>query len=75
VIKFAGVDRRNNVGLFADEDDSISHIIQLVKGNIKDIENVYTQHEPLLKKTITNIFSGKIQSEIYPFHNLTSKMM
>jgi hypothetical protein len=42
---------------------------------MKDIENVYTQHTPLLKSTVESIFSGKISNEKYPFFNLTSKLV
>jgi hypothetical protein len=34
---------------------------------LKGVENVYTQHSPLLEKTLQNLIKGKLRDQQYPF--------
>lgn len=35
--------------------------------NVKGVENVYTQHQPVLAETIENAVKGKLKDLDYPF--------
>eukprot|EP01061_Rhynchopus_euleeides_P003596 TRINITY_DN12870_c0_g1_i4.p1 TRINITY_DN12870_c0_g1~~TRINITY_DN12870_c0_g1_i4.p1 ORF type:complete len:538 (+),score=237.67 TRINITY_DN12870_c0_g1_i4:107-1720(+) len=49
-----------------DEKKFTSIIKKAVKG-MQDVENVYTQHEPILKKTIQAAVSGKLSPDAFPY--------
>ncbi|ANB14507.1 Vps45p [Sugiyamaella lignohabitans] len=36
---------------------------------LKGVENVYTQHEPLLKTTLTNLIKGKLKKTTHPYYD------
>lgn len=40
--------------------------IQFAKG-LKGVDNVYTQHEPLLQTTLTNLIKGKLKRATHPY--------
>lgn len=39
---------------------------KVIKG-LKGVENIYTQHEPLLKETLTDLIKGKLRETHFPF--------
>jgi len=45
--------------------------MKFIKGEVKDIDNVFTQHRPLLRNLMHQI--GKLNETKYPFMSLTSK--
>lgn len=70
ILKYAGSSQRNP-GLFEESTSTIQNIFTMFGGGLKDAENVFTQHKPLLKKIMNNL--GKLDESIYPFYSLTSK--
>ena len=44
---------------------------RLIKG-LKGIENVYTQHVPLVKQLLDQLLKGKLKESNYPFIGLNS---
>lgn len=39
---------------------------KVIKG-LKGVENIYTQHEPMLKETLTDLIKGKLRESHFPF--------
>ncbi|TPX77221.1 hypothetical protein CcCBS67573_g01533 [Chytriomyces confervae] len=64
VLSYAGADRRLD-DLFANQ-DILARTKNAFKG-LKGVENVYTQHTPLLVKTLFDFAKGKVKHENYPF--------
>ncbi|KAI8621728.1 Sec1-like protein [Chytriomyces sp. MP71] len=64
VLAYAGADRRLD-DLFANQ-DILARTKNAIKG-LKGVENVYTQHTPLLVKTLQDFAKAKLKPEIYPF--------
>jgi vacuolar protein sorting-associated protein 45 len=52
--------------------DVLSSLKSFVKG-MKDVENIYTSHEPLLKKHLTLLGQGKLDSNEFPYLAPTSQ--
>lgn len=44
----------------------VKSVISYIKG-FKEEQNIYTQHEPLLKRTLTALAQGKLDNELYPY--------
>ena len=49
------------------DDSKLTSIIKRAVKGMQDVENVYTQHEPVLKKTITAVLNGKLSQELWPY--------
>lgn len=70
ILKYAGASQRNQ-RLFEESTSTIQNIFSMFGGGLKDVENVFTQHKPLLRKIMNNL--GKLDENVYPFYSLTSK--
>ncbi|KAK9740926.1 hypothetical protein RND81_03G071600 [Saponaria officinalis] len=64
LLKQAGVDRRTG-DLFGNRD--LFNIARNMARGLKGVENVYTQHQPLLFQTMENISKGRLKDVDYPF--------
>eukprot|EP00659_Diplonema_papillatum_P011307 gene11307-17371_t len=64
VLEYGGAAKRAS-DLF-DDKKFTSILRQAVKG-LQDVENVYTQHEPLLKRTLRDILKSKLPLETFPY--------
>ncbi|XP_042451732.1 vacuolar protein sorting-associated protein 45 homolog isoform X2 [Zingiber officinale] len=64
LLKQAGVDKR--IGDLYGNRDLLSIARNMARG-IKGVENVYTQHQPLLFQTMENIIKGRLKDVDYPF--------
>lgn len=64
LIKQAGVDRRTG-DLYGNRD--LMNIARNMARGLKGVENVYTQHQPLLFQTMENINKGRLREADYPF--------
>lgn len=42
-------------------------VIKKVFGNVKGVENIYTQHVPLLSQTLDAVVKGKLKETSYPY--------
>lgn len=64
LLKQAGVDKRTG-DLYGNR-DFFNRARNMARG-LKGVENVYTQHQPLLYNTIENIVKGRLRDFDYPF--------
>ncbi|KAJ0755470.1 putative sec1-like protein [Helianthus annuus] len=64
LLKQAGVDRRTG-DLYGNRD--ILNIARNMARGLKGVENVYTQHQPLLFQTTESITKGRLRDLDYPF--------
>ncbi|KAJ3074621.1 vacuolar protein sorting-associated protein 45 [Podochytrium sp. JEL0797] len=64
ILAYGGFDRRME-DLFANQ-DILARTKNAFKG-LKGVDNVYTQHTPLLVQTLSDIIKGKAKPENYPF--------
>ncbi|CAM8999120.1 unnamed protein product [Rhodiola kirilowii] len=64
LLKQAGVDKRTG-DLFGNRD--LLNIARNMARGLKGIENVYTQHQPLLLQTIESITKGRLRDVDYPY--------
>nr|XP_028964754.1 vacuolar protein sorting-associated protein 45 homolog [Malus domestica] len=64
LLKQAGVDKRTG-DLFGNRD--FLNIARNMARGLKGVENVYTQHQPLLFQTMESISKGRLRDVDYPF--------
>ncbi|XP_021898658.1 vacuolar protein sorting-associated protein 45 homolog isoform X2 [Carica papaya] len=64
LLKQAGVDKRTG-DLYGNRD--LLNIARNMARGLKGVENVYTQHQPLLLQTIENITKGRLRDVDYPY--------
>ncbi|KAL5560419.1 hypothetical protein UlMin_036630 [Ulmus minor] len=64
LLKQAGVDKRTG-DLFGNRD--LLNIARNMARGLKGVENVYTQHQPLLFQTMESITKGRLRDLDYPF--------
>ncbi|XP_076947414.1 vacuolar protein sorting-associated protein 45 homolog [Bidens hawaiensis] len=64
LLKQSGVDRRTG-DLYGNRD--ILNIARNMARGLKGVENVYTQHQPLLFQTMESITKGRLRDVDYPF--------
>ncbi|PIA26763.1 hypothetical protein AQUCO_08900016v1 [Aquilegia coerulea] len=64
LLKQAGVDKRTG-DLYGNRD--LLNIARNMARGIKGVENVYTQHQPLLFQTMESITKGRLRDVDYPF--------
>jgi hypothetical protein len=63
-LNISGADQRQG-DLFSNE-SLLAKGRSALKG-LKGVENVYTQHTPLLSQTLENLFRGRLKDTMYPF--------
>lgn len=64
LLKQAGVDKRTG-DLYGNRD--FMNIARNMARGLKGVENVYTQHQPLLFQTMESIIKGRLRDMDYPF--------
>ncbi|XP_058200811.1 vacuolar protein sorting-associated protein 45 homolog [Rhododendron vialii] len=64
LLKQAGVDKRTG-DLYGNRD--LLNIARNMARGLKGVENVYTQHQPLLFQTMESIVKGRVRDVDYPF--------
>ncbi|KAG6419755.1 hypothetical protein SASPL_116267 [Salvia splendens] len=64
LLKQAGVDRRTG-DLYGNR-DLLNYALNMARG-LKGVENVYTQHQPLLSQTMESITKGRLRDVDYPY--------
>ncbi|XP_054856227.1 vacuolar protein sorting-associated protein 45 [Eublepharis macularius] len=64
VIEYGGKRVRGS-DLFSPK-DAVAITKQFLKG-LKGVENVYTQHQPLLHETLDQLIKGKLKDNLYPY--------
>lgn len=64
LLKQAGVDKRTG-DLYGNRD--LLNIARNMARGLKGVENVYTQHQPLLFQTMENITKGRLRDVDYPY--------
>ncbi|KZV41781.1 Vacuolar protein sorting 45 [Dorcoceras hygrometricum] len=64
LLKQAGVDKRTG-DLYGNR-DLLNYALNMARG-LKGVENVYTQHQPLLFQTMESIVKGRLRDVDYPY--------
>jgi len=67
LIKYAGVDKRSG-DVFSNKNLLKSFKKSIARG-IKGVENLYTEHKPMLKETLDLLLTNKLKEIDYPFAN------
>ena len=65
IVGYGGVAQRAS-DLFDDE-RKLSNILRKAVKGLQDVENVYTQHEPVLKKNLQAAFKGTLSTDAFPY--------
>lgn len=63
--RYAGINARKG-NLFGDELSSTRNITGKLFKGLKGVENVYTQHQPLLRQILEDLIKGKLRSNLFP---------
>ncbi|KAJ3130695.1 vacuolar protein sorting-associated protein 45 [Physocladia obscura] len=71
ILAYGGADRRLD-DLFSNQ-DMLSRTKNVFTKGLKGVENVYTQHEPALVKTLQDLIKGRTKADNYPFVEGTTK--
>ena len=66
VLDYGGQGKRDD-DLFGGNKSLFSRATGAVKG-LKGVDNVYTQHQPLIANLLEQMFKGKLKEGDYPFH-------
>lgn len=55
--------------LFARDSDALSlkNVVKTIQTNVKGIDNIYTQHKPLLHDILQHLFAGELKTQQFPF--------
>lgn len=67
VLDYGGQGKRDGE-LFGANKSLFSRASSAVKG-LKGVDNVYTQHQPLVASLLEQMMKGKLREQDYPFHN------
>ncbi|KAI4494916.1 PREDICTED: vacuolar protein sorting-associated protein 45 [Polistes canadensis] len=64
VLEYSGINNRQN-NLF--DKESVVKITKKLFKELNGVDNVYTQHTPLINETIEDLIKGKLNTQTYPF--------
>ncbi|XP_041465659.1 vacuolar protein sorting-associated protein 45-like [Lytechinus variegatus] len=64
IIQYGG-EKSRGTDLFG-QDNPMARTRRFFKG-LKDVENIYTQHRPLIYETLDQLFKGKLKEGAYPY--------
>jgi len=65
MIRYAGASQRQG-DLFQNE-DLLTKSKNILKKGLNGVENIYTQHSPLISRILTDISMAKLKDNLYPF--------
>lgn len=66
VVRFAGMNARKG-DLFGDSGNPTRNITGKLFKGLKGVENVYTQHQPLLKQILEDLAKGRLKPQQFPY--------
>jgi vacuolar protein sorting-associated protein 45 len=66
LLAFAGSAKRQG-DLFGMKSSTVSFVAKLVKKGLQGVENVYTQHKPVLAETLDALTKGRLKDAAFPF--------
>ncbi|KZC15037.1 Vacuolar protein sorting-associated protein 45, partial [Dufourea novaeangliae] len=64
ILEYSGINTRQN-NLF--DRESVAKITKKLFKGLSGIDNIYTQHTPLLNETLEDLIKGKLSSQTYPY--------
>ena len=70
MLEYAGAAKRGG-DLFGNK-NMASRMFKSVKRGLKGVDNVYTQHEPLLAETLDLLIKGKLKDTSHPFTTMSN---
>lgn len=65
MVEYAGAKVRSN-DIFGQNQNALTNAKKFMKG-LKGVENIYTQHKPVLTETLENLIKGKLKEQQYPY--------
>ena len=65
MFRFAGLNTRHGQ-LFEDQNNTTRNITGKLFRGLKGVENVYTQHEPVMKQIVEDCVKGKLKTSVFP---------
>merc|ERR1711874_201947 len=65
LLRFAGQNTRHG-DLFGDQSNTTRNITGKLFRGLKGVENVYSQHQPVLKQVLEDCVKGKLRNSSYP---------
>ena len=65
MVEYAGAKVRGS-DVFGQNQNALSNAKKFMKG-LKGVENIYTQHRPLVAETLENLIKGKLREQQYPY--------
>merc|ERR1712151_887754 len=66
MLQYAGMKSRGP-GLYGEHHSTFSKMTKSLITNIQGIQNIYSQHVPLLMDIVSDIMKGKLRKETHPF--------
>lgn len=66
MLRYGGMKSRGP-GLYGEHHSTFTKMTKSLITNIQGVENIYSQHVPLLIDVVTDILKGKLRKENYPF--------
>lgn len=65
LLRFAGANARRG-DLFGDQTNATRNITGKLFKGLKGVENVYTQHQPLLRRHLDDLVKGRLRTNLFP---------
>lgn len=65
MVEYAGAKVRGS-DVFGQNQNALSNAKKFIKG-LKGVENIYTQHKPLLSEILENLLKGRLREQQYPY--------
>jgi len=65
IVNYAGATVRGS-DIFGQNKNALAKTKKFMKG-LKGVENIYTQHKPLLHETLDNLIKGKLRDQQFPY--------
>ncbi|KAJ3436652.1 vacuolar protein sorting-associated protein [Anaeramoeba flamelloides] len=66
IIKYAGIEKRGKGEDLFNNKNIFSSASRVIKRSLKDVDNVYIQHVPLIHQLIERVAKSKLNSNYYP---------
>lgn len=64
ILQYSGINTRQS-NLF--DRESVAKITKKLFKGLSGVDNIYTQHTPLLNETLEDLIKGKLSSQTFPY--------
>ena len=66
ILEYAGAAKRGG-DLYGQQKGVLSNLVKSVTKGVNGVENVYTQHKPMLSEVLDLLIKGKLKDNEYPY--------